>query len=219
MKKLHLFIFLISVSIMSCVTEAANKPSETTSWSLEAANRPLYEESEIIFSFDGPQNVIVSLYQNGQFLKTISIGNKFEKIVPNGSYTFVAQIGERDSMQITAGNSRLSKELTVNARNNSVYVKIVASIKPSGVIIDDFLVTNTVQLPPVPDPRLSAEEYFGRGNNRAIVDYNRAIRINPNYADAYFNRGYAYGEKKDYDRAIEDYTQAIRINPNYAWCV
>jgi tetratricopeptide (TPR) repeat protein len=43
------------------------------------------------------------------------------------------------------------------------------------------------------------------------------VAINPNNeAFAYFNSGYAYGEKGDYDRAIADYTQAIRIDPNHA---
>jgi tetratricopeptide (TPR) repeat protein len=43
-----------------------------------------------------------------------------------------------------------------------------------------------------------------------------AIDLVPNYAVAYFNRGYAYGEKGDYDQALADYTQVIRLDPNYA---
>jgi hypothetical protein len=32
-----------------------------------------------------------------------------------------------------------------------------------------------------------------------------AIRLNPNYADAYYNRGVNYGEKKQYDKAISEH--------------
>ncbi|MDR1074069.1 MAG: tetratricopeptide repeat protein, partial [Treponema sp.] len=39
---------------------------------------------------------------------------------------------------------------------------------------------------------------------------------NPTHADAYYNRGYAYVEKGDYDIAIADYNQALRLNPNLA---
>src|SRR5262245_40829284 len=37
--------------------------------------------------------------------------------------------------------------------------------------------------------------------DRAIADYDQAIRIDPNLADAYFSRGAAYDEKEQYDRA------------------
>ena len=38
--------------------------------------------------------------------------------------------------------------------------------------------------------------------DRAIADFNAALTINPNYAEAYNNRGNAYADKGDYDRAI-----------------
>jgi tetratricopeptide (TPR) repeat protein len=59
--------------------------------------------------------------------------------------------------------------------------------------------------------------YYQKGDyNRAIADYDQAIRVDPNYALAYNDRGLAYYQKGDYDRAIADYDQAIRLNPNYA---
>ncbi len=53
--------------------------------------------------------------------------------------------------------------------------------------------------------------------DQAIVEYTEAIRIDPKYRDAYFNRGttYHFG-KRDYDRAIADYTQAIQLDPKIA---
>ena len=50
----------------------------------------------------------------------------------------------------------------------------------------------------------------------AILDYTQAIKIDPNYADAYRGRGLTYYHLDDYQKAILDYTQAIKINPNYA---
>ncbi len=55
-----------------------------------------------------------------------------------------------------------------------------------------------------------------REYDRAIQDYNEAIRLSPNYAYTYRNRGLAYNNKGDYDRAIQDFNDVIRLNPTYA---
>ena len=52
--------------------------------------------------------------------------------------------------------------------------------------------------------------------DRAIADYNEAIRLNPNDADAYYNRGNAWSDKGDNDGAIADYNEAIRLIPQFA---
>jgi tetratricopeptide (TPR) repeat protein len=52
--------------------------------------------------------------------------------------------------------------------------------------------------------------------DRAIGDYTQAIRIDPNNALAYNERGRVYSDKGDQDKAIADCNQAIKLNPNYA---
>ena len=63
-------------------------------------------------------------------------------------------------------------------------------------------------------------EYLRRGDyDKAISDFNEALRIDPDYIKArylYDNRGTAYFLKGDYERAIADYDQALRIKPNDA---
>ena len=62
-----------------------------------------------------------------------------------------------------------------------------------------------------------AIEYTAKNDHdRAIADYDAAIRINPKFADAHFNRGNAWGLKGDPDRAIADYDAALRLNPKDA---
>src|ERR1700687_2230729 len=59
--------------------------------------------------------------------------------------------------------------------------------------------------------------YLGKGDNdRAIEDYDQAIRLDPNYANAFNSRGVAYQNKGDNARAIQDYDQAIRLDPDDA---
>src|SRR6516225_3255631 len=50
-------------------------------------------------------------------------------------------------------------------------------------------------------------------DDRAISDYNEAIRIDPKFALAYVSRGWSFHLKHDEDRAIADYTAAIKLDP------
>jgi tetratricopeptide (TPR) repeat protein len=59
--------------------------------------------------------------------------------------------------------------------------------------------------------------YAKKGNfDRAITEYNEAIRLDPKNAGAFFSRGVAYAEKGDRDLAIADYSEVIRLNPKNA---
>ncbi|MGC8797108.1 MAG: tetratricopeptide repeat protein [candidate division WOR-3 bacterium] len=76
------------------------------------------------------------------------------------------------------------------------------------------------------NPAEEAEQYFRLGNEavararfikdleKAIQYYTRAIELNPKFAEAYFNRWFAYSDKGEYDRGWADYNKAIELNPN-----
>ena len=50
----------------------------------------------------------------------------------------------------------------------------------------------------------------------AITDYNEVVRINPNDASAYYNRGLAHDKLGNLQSAIADYNEVVRINPDHA---
>jgi tetratricopeptide (TPR) repeat protein len=59
--------------------------------------------------------------------------------------------------------------------------------------------------------------YNAKGDlDRAIGDYNEAIRLDAKYAPAYTDRCAAYFHKGNNDQAITDCTQAIRLDPKLA---
>jgi tetratricopeptide (TPR) repeat protein len=49
----------------------------------------------------------------------------------------------------------------------------------------------------------------------AIDDYDRALKINPSYPQAYNDRGYAYAQQHKVGDAIRDYRKALSFSPNY----
>lgn len=65
--------------------------------------------------------------------------------------------------------------------------------------------------------------YFHRGNayfvkrnyDRAIDNYDDAIRLNPKYLKAYHIRGNAYYLKGFYEKALADFDQVIHLDPSY----
>src|SRR5688572_7780441 len=52
--------------------------------------------------------------------------------------------------------------------------------------------------------------------DRAILDYEKALEIDPKDANTYLGRGYAYSWQRKHQQAIADYSQAITLAPNHS---
>jgi tetratricopeptide (TPR) repeat protein len=74
---------------------------------------------------------------------------------------------------------------------------------------------------------LTAVEWFYKANalwdggkytdpGKAIEYYNEAIRLKPDFVEAYYLRGLSYSDLGQHQRAIEDYDKAIRLKPDDA---
>jgi tetratricopeptide (TPR) repeat protein len=69
-----------------------------------------------------------------------------------------------------------------------------------------------------------ADAYLSRGNmyrhkaqyDRALSDYNAALKLNPDSAATFTSRGNAWRGKKELGRALADHSEAIRLNPKYS---
>jgi tetratricopeptide (TPR) repeat protein len=96
-----------------------------------------------------------------------------------------------------------------------------------GIGINSFLATNNGKKPQIiatAAEKKAAVDFMRDGLdkaakedfNGAIADYNRAIELNPNLAEAYNNRGLARSHQQDFNGAIADYNRAIELNPNLA---
>ena len=70
---------------------------------------------------------------------------------------------------------------------------------------------------------LIVEAYDLRGNTKillsryrdAIIDYNKAIEIEPQNAYLFFWRGFAFESMKEYRKAIEDLSISLRLDPDF----
>jgi tetratricopeptide (TPR) repeat protein len=74
------------------------------------------------------------------------------------------------------------------------------------------------------DKRQAANVFFKKGENyqkkadwqRAASQYQDAIKVDPEYAEAYSNLGYCYRKQGKYDIAVRTYQKAIDLNPKLA---
>jgi tetratricopeptide (TPR) repeat protein len=55
----------------------------------------------------------------------------------------------------------------------------------------------------------------GGDNDGAIAKFNEAIVIMPTCYDCYYNVGYAYAQKKEYDKAEESFKKSIELKADY----
>ena len=63
--------------------------------------------------------------------------------------------------------------------------------------------------------------YAAKGDwDRALRDYDEAIKTEPANADAWVNRGNIYARKRQRDKSMRDYNEALRLNPKLpqAYC-
>ena len=71
----------------------------------------------------------------------------------------------------------------------------------------------------VSDKELTAQEWFERGNSRivngdwdgALADYNETIRLDPNFAPAYYNRAIVYHAKGDHESRNADFDKGVKL--------
>lgn len=109
-------------------------------------------------------------------------------------------------------------------------IGIVASVLALGLIWirytthTDTWCSTTHQPTTAPPLHLqNATEYFIQGDYEyergncygAIVDYSRSIELNPQYAEAYNNRGYTFMRLQNYKAAYADLANALVLRPDY----
>ena len=51
--------------------------------------------------------------------------------------------------------------------------------------------------------------------NRAMIDSNMAIELEPKFTHVYNGRSNAFNGKGEYNRAIQDYNKAIQLKPDF----
>ena len=105
-------------------------------------------------------------------------------------------------------------------RRRATYANVVATLalvfamSGGALAAARYIITSTKQIKP---SVLTAIAKQAKGDlDGAIKDYNEAIQLKPDLAEAYGDRGAAKGAKGDLDGAIADCNKAIQLKPDFA---
>ncbi|MFN5064391.1 MAG: tetratricopeptide repeat-containing serine protease family protein, partial [Aphanizomenon sp.] len=129
--------------------------------------------------------------------------------------------GKGDVSEAEIATSKINPEVAYIKSGFNLGIPINTFLRLSAKSGVDVGVTpppeKVVTAPKADDFFIQGVDKQNKGDNQgAIIAYNEAIRLNPNLAEAYNNRGIVRDELGDKPGAIDDYNLAIKINPNLA---
>lgn len=138
-----------------------------------------------------------------------AMGGSFEfHQLQQGSYEVVA----------TSGTARAEEQVQVNSSNTSVDLRLPVNKKPDDGISGNTVSVNQYRVPEAAREELrKAEEASSKNKGEeAIRHLDRALEIQPNYANALSMRAAFKLDSKDVPGAMEDAQKAIDNDANFA---
>lgn len=166
---------------------------------------------EIETALESRRNVVPLMLEGFDFGSPVISGQLSGKLAELKKYNGVSIVPE----YVDAAMDRLRKFLhvplsavphpaTTGARDGAAEQKAAADAAPA-----------------VQKKELTAQEWFERGiatidQDEELLFFSEAIRLKPDFARAFNNRGYARFCADDLEGAIRDYNEAIRLKPDFA---
>lgn len=121
------------------------------------------------------------------------------------------ELGLWDKLQQTANQT-----LAIDPNNTTAKTFLEASKTHSPVIeISNQQIKKPETLTAADYLNLSLTYYNQQNYDKCIEACKQAIKLKPDYADAYSNMGAAYNQLKQWDKGIEACNKALKISPNH----
>lgn len=184
----------------------------------------------LFHEYDGKERSIEQLNEDS---KRVNLSNKQQdphhyQIIENSN--IITLNGNRFSKSITKAQGTYGYETSLNyyfvKGKGRTYYSLICSVAPSQFdSYKDLFEQIAASVEFETKNAEAAVEYYDRGVAlgkqgkfpEAVSALTKAIEINPDYVEAYNERGFVYGLKQGkFPEAISDLTKVIEINPNHA---
>ena len=122
-------------------------------------------------------------------------------------------------------NSEMGHSIIEPVKRNSACWQGTRHRYPFQNFLKSGVVPESAITPPSkPEDLTAVTAYINRGNawnskgeyDRAIAEYDQALRLKPDFAAVYNDRAYAWYHKGEYDKAFADYTTALELDPAHS---
>jgi len=196
---------------------------------LEVANDENASNGKYVYAPDGTENQytpssIMATYTvnisqpgayilRGQVIAPDTNGNSFFVQIDNGfDNLWEVEIGDHWHWDEVSNHYRAGP-VKFNLTEGVHTIKV--KLRENGTQLDNLVLTNNSVTFLTRDKGKLAIFYLDKGMlDEAILEYKKAIAINPNHAEKYNNLAVIYDKKGMLDEAISEYKKAIAINPN-----
>ncbi|MBD2337483.1 serine protease [Calothrix sp. FACHB-156] len=211
-------------------TNVSKGNATATQW-LERGNQlwRLNRNEEAVKAFDEAINLkpsYLAYYGKGSAL--FSLGKKqeavaaFEKVMKYKQDYVPAWLQQsaayRYLNQLDKALEAIDKAIQYQPKNPNLYNQKSALLRHKKRYADsELLVKEAIKLNPRPVFFSNLGNIYSDQQkwDLALDAYNKAIDLNPHFAQAYYNRGNLYYNRQKWELALADYNKAIDINPQY----
>src|SRR4030095_3832082 len=151
--------------------------------------------------------------------------DKLDKLKAENKVSDIAEVKKEEvkKEEPITENTNVKKEEEKIVTENTEVKKEESKVLVENVKEEPVKTDVVVKEEPVVVVNLDAQDYILKGlayyENKdftgALNEYNKAVEISPDFAEAYYHRGRAYTELNDFSSAINEYTKTINLNPNH----
>ena len=129
-------------------------------------------------------------------------------ILDNDLLSPVLTTSTRDRVDVMKKDGELAAQAAQesNLASDNLATDFVANTNPNQEASDLELIESWFNLGL---KQVSAGEF-----DKAIVSWEKALKIDPNLSEAWHNRGSALGRLGEYEKAVKSFQQALKIDPN-----
>ncbi len=93
--------------------------------------------------------------------------------------------------------------------------------EPAKIVVRSLVIPKDPGCPEPTDARSfvirGLDRWWNNQYDKALADYDAAIRLDPKNSDAFVIRGQARWFVAKYKDALDDYNEAVRLNPRSVW--